>query len=51
MLGFVMDMISTMGANIKQILDPLVAKVLFERIYASKVEKYMVYAKECEDVR
>ncbi len=50
MLGFVMDMISTIGRNIKQVISPEVLEKLLIRIKESKVEKLIAYAKECEGV-
>jgi len=49
-LGFVMDMISTIGRNIKHVINPAVLEKLLMRIKESKVQKLIEYAIECEGV-
>lgn len=48
MLGFIMDMISTIGRNIKQIISPVVLEKLLTKLKNTKVDKIISYANECE---
>lgn len=50
MLGFIMDMISTVGRNIKQVLDPNVPQRLLQKLRDTGLDKLIAYAKESEEV-
>ena len=49
MLGFIMDMIATIGRNIKKVIDPIVLQKLLFKIKETKQEKLLLYAKDCEE--
>lgn len=50
MLGFIMDMISTVGRGIVQVLNPAVPRKLILKLKETRVDKIVAYAKESEEV-
>jgi hypothetical protein len=49
MLGFIMDMISTIGRNIKKVVNVNVLEKLIFKIKETKNEKIIAYVNECEN--